>query len=344
MKGPSVPAVPIRRITAKVVAEGEDAAIAARIAGPARHGVLQGIEVDFRNSQIPPDWEPYAWWYVWDGGRTRPSLLFPSEAVFGLTHLRDEMGLSDDTAEPIWLQPGDKVSVDRVETVKTDRRFDHPHDAETKLVFLKVVRADGTQELPPVPLPFYGTSRLFRGAKRSSFDSIVERAMASAAMEADNPALAMEPWVNWWEKPLAVHASSEARRALRAYWELHSSLNSVSNGKLTAHLRRLANSAALAGFLLAKAEAKKPEHMAAAIFSNGQKGADAVRRDDWRDKAQALWNEHPTDTVNSVAVRIMEGTDDEVRSIARAIKSLAPASSRTNTRKKRKPDIPAGRP
>ncbi|KAB7645553.1 hypothetical protein [Polymorphobacter fuscus] len=319
--------------------------MAAHIAGPARYGVLQGIEVDFRNSQIPPDWEPYAWWCVWDGGRTRPSLLFPNEAAFGLAHLRDAKGLADDTAEPILLQPGDKISVDRVETEKTDNRFHHPHDAETKLVFLKVVRADGTQELPPVPLPFYGTSRMLRGAKRSNFDNIVERAIASASMGADNPADAWDnPYVDWWSKPLAVHAASEAREAHRAYWELHSKLGADSGGLLMAHVRQLANSAALAGFLMAKAEAEKPERMAAPIFSAGQKGADAVRRDDWRDKARALWIEHPTATVNFVAVRIAEGTEDEVRSIARAIKSLAPASSRTNTRTKRKPDSPAGRP
>jgi hypothetical protein len=64
--------------------------------------------------------------------------------------------------------------------------------------------------------------------------------------------------------------------------------------------------------------------VALAADRNRQLGTASVTRFDWREKADAIWAEHPTYSPTRVSNLIAEGTDDDPRSIYRAIKSRKP--------------------
>src|SRR4051812_44923030 len=108
-----------KRITERQIQEGVEGEAAALIAGEARHGFLDGVEIDFRHHDLSTDWEPLPQWFVPGPPPIHAGVILPSDipaviveaarlAAAGeaelAAQLRDEMG------ELVELGQGDKVS------------------------------------------------------------------------------------------------------------------------------------------------------------------------------------------------------------------------------------------
>lgn len=318
---------PPKRVTDKEVAEGDRAATAAHIGGAGRVGDLDGVRVDFRHPELPPEeWEARPWWHVWGDPPTSAAILFPNEAAHGSEE--DLRGMKGGLCIPlVAAQPGDTITVESVVAEISDRRFDHQHDAQRRLAYLRIERPDGSLLHPPGPLAFMGITQIRHGATRESFDNIVARICAHAGRTTPYVECANGNHVgDWgWDMPLEEIARHVAADAHDAYFELLGQL--PDEGMARAYLRNVINSAALAGFLLGKVEARRPERTAAAVAEAAERGAAKVTRVDWRERAIALWKENPTWTKNRVANAIAEGTDDAPRSIIRGIEHLVPETS-----------------
>lgn len=315
----------LTRIQKKQVGAGERAAIAAEIACGGRLGVLDGVEVDFRHPELPPeDWEARPFWHVWGSPPSNAGILFPGEASHAPeAQLREfKGGLS---IPLIAVAAGDRISIESVITEIADRRFDHPHDAQKRLALLRIEKASGEVVHPPGPLMFYGTTQIRRGATRESFDHILGRICRHAGTET-----LYERGLNGyykgtdfdWDMPLEQIARHFAADAHDAFFDLQSRFPEGDLGG--AHLRNLANSAALAGFLLGKIEARKSEQVAGSVMANRDRATEKVTRVDWLAKAKAIWAEHPDWRRTRVAHMIAEGSDDDPRAIMRAIKKIDP--------------------
>lgn len=306
-----------KRITERQVAEGDDARLAALLAGELRVGTLQGVHVNLLHDQLPQgEWEAAPWWYVWPN----TGIVFPGEAKFGMAELRERKAATDE--EPaVFALEGDNITIERVEVEATDERFDHPHDREVRLAFLRIERPTGEVLRPDKPLRFFGVSHIKGAGKREAFDHIVERILRHAGVEA----LPSRTPDDLWGQPLEAVALESARQAHRAYFDLYPTLPPYEEGQARALLRIVANEAALAGFVLGKIEARKAEGMATAIMVNRERATAEVRRDDWRERAKAIWAEHPDYRRNRVTDIICdEFPDEHKRSIMRALKPLDP--------------------
>ena len=91
-------------------------------------------------------------------------------------------------------------------------------------------------------------------------------------------------------------------------------------------LSMVANSAALAGFALGKVEACKAEKIGLASHRNRQLATAKNTNHHWRDAAKEIWAKHPKWTTHRVAKQIAQG-DEDVSSVQRSIKKLAPETS-----------------
>lgn len=260
------------RITNRQVADGEDAKLAALIAGELRTGTLQGVMVDFRHSELPNgEWEASPWWYVWPN----VGLVFPEEAALEMTRLRTEKGVSEDTPA-VLACTGDRLTVERVETQLSDARFDHPHDRERRLAFLRLERPDGEVLHLDTPLPFYGTSRIREHGTREAFDHVIERIMRHAAV-GELPEYALSRVSGHvWQQPLEQAALCFAEEAHRHFFKLQTTLPEYGTplGWMRAALHSVANSAALAGFLLGKLEGREAEVRATRQIDNARMAAE----------------------------------------------------------------------
>ena len=164
-----------RRITDLSIAEGETGTVAPLIAGRQRCGVIEGVEVDFRHPDLPADdWEARPFWYVWGESPSHAGIIFPYEAAYGVAELR-KLKAIDDSVPAVFALVGDKITVESVVPKIEDRRFDHPHDAQQRLAYLRIERPSGEVRYPAGPLTFYGTSQIKNGALRETFDHIVTR-------------------------------------------------------------------------------------------------------------------------------------------------------------------------
>ena len=315
--------------------EGTGAEDAAKIAGPERHGVLEGVTVDFRHPELPLiDWEPAPHWHAWSRQHASAKIIFPVEARTGLAKLRTETGLVNYPA--VYARPGDKVSVVAVEVRDVDRRFDHPHDRQTRQARLQVERSTGEIYSPPDPMSFYGRTRIREGATRDAFDHLAARICQYAGIVQLEPASLDMSDREIWSDQLEDTAVIAATRSVDAFARLYKSLSDIDR----ALLRKVINNTAIAGFVLGKIEARKAEKIAAPVANNLRKGSVKVRRDDWTNLARAIWSEHPDWTVNAVANEIAEelGADDDPRSIRRNIEKVMPPTSKTALRRTGQPD------
>jgi hypothetical protein len=302
--------------------EGDDAELAALIGGPLRVGTFQGVHIDLRHGDIPQgEWEALPWWHVWGPTPKWAGIIFPSEASVGLKKLRAGKAWRDLPA--IYARPGDRITVAAVSVERARNSFDHPHDREVRLATLRIERATG-ETVEAGPLAFYGTGAIVGHATREAFDHMVERILGHAGFAGFSTPDERLDAGEYWGLSLEHAALKFAQSAHRDFFRLHDAMSADEAGNDRAVLRSLANDAMLAGFLLAKIEAQKPVGMATATMANRAKGTAKVTRTDWREKARAIWSEHPELRRERVANLIAEGTDDDPRSIKRAIKPLDP--------------------
>ncbi len=317
-----------RRIAEKQVGEGERNATATDIGCGSRVGNLDGVHVDFRHQDLPADdWEARPFWHVWGDSPAHAGILFPGEAASGTeAELRAEKG---GLAIPLLrVEEGDRITIESVVVEVGDRRFDHPHDVQRRSAFLRIDRRSGEVVRPHRPMMFYGRTQIRKGALRESFDHILARVCAHAGVQ--TPYIAglnghfpgFADGGHWsWDRPLEELARYETAEAHDAFFELAARLDELG----AAHLRRLINSASLAGFLLAKVEARKAEKTAAGVMLNREAATKKVTRLDWRARAQEIWAEHPDYRRTRVAKMIAEeNPDDDQSSIMRALKPIDP--------------------
>lgn len=310
-----------KRITERRLSDDETAKAAALIAGENRRGVVDGVEVDLCHPSLDPaDWEPLPQWYV--GGNS--GVVFPSE----WSHPEWPRFKEDrEILDCVELHAGDRLTVESVVPEIGDGRFDHPHDRQFQRAYLRVERPSGEILSGIGPLAFFGRTKIRNAATREAFDHILERICLHTGKplyeQGPNGSCMPDPS---WSGSLEDVARAHAAEAHDAYFRLLALL--PEQGLAPAYLRMLANDAALAGFLLGKAELRKAERTAGAILDNAARGAEKVTRTDWREKAKRLWAENPRWTTNRVATVIAQ--DDglaEVRSVSRSIRHLAPPTS-----------------
>lgn len=309
-----------RRITERRAGAGKVGGEAAALIAGSRVGIVDGVHVDFRHPELDPaEWEAAPHWYVWGLPPQNIGVIFPSEAALGVDELTRIK--SPEVSElPVFIaKPGDSLSITHVVPEIRDARFDHPHDRQTRLAYLKL-ESDGVQHALPSPLQFVGTTRIRDGATRLVFDNTVERICKLTSVHDIQAASIRLP--ERWDASLESRAIAAAVRAHSAVFQLLDETGEESFH--AARIRTLANNAVLMGFLLAKSEARRAEASAAKSAENALKGAAKVTRLDWRKKAEEIWAMDPSLKVHAVAVRIAEGTEDDVRSISRAIKKLKP--------------------
>lgn len=301
--------------------------MAAAIGGELRHGIIDGVEVDFRHPDLPAsDWEARPFWHVWASPPSHAGIIFPAEAAFGEARLRGEKQL-DDALPAIYANPGDKVTVTSVVPMIKDRRFDHPHDAQHRLAYLRIERPNGDVVDLPEPLAFYGVTQIREGALRETFDHLAARIALHAGVQGlESRQRDPFDFTRYWDRELSEIALRAAQDAHRDYFGLLDQLpEGEKGGQLRARLRSLINAASLAGFMLGKVEARKAERMGAATLRNQERAVAAVARTDWTEKAEAIWKDHPEYSRTRVAKLIAEGTDDDQRSIMRRIQSVEPS-------------------
>lgn len=322
-----------RKIARRAVGTGEASAAAAAIAGELRHGVIDGVEVDFRHPELPAqDWEARPFWHVWGQPPASAGIIFPGEASYRVAELRKLKSL-DENVPAVFARPGDRLTIASVVPKFADRRFDHLHDAQQRLACLVIKRPSGELVCPTEPLTFYGTSQIRDGALRETFDHVLSRISAQAGVAdlferspQDAPGCDFTPF---WSLSFEDMALIAAQKAHRAYFNVRAALPSddTADPKLSrAHLRSLVNNAALAGFLLAKAEARTAEKAGAGTMKNQVLASAARTNTVWRDKANAIWKAHPDWRTHRVAKHVAE-SDDDLSSVQRAIKGLAPPTS-----------------
>lgn len=305
-----------KRITTRQIGAGEDAALAVRLGGDLRVGNFQGVHIDFRHPELPiGEWEALPQWPVWGEPPVNAGIIFPSEARFGIAELRKVKAMPDQPA--VYAQPQDRITIERVEVQASERLFDHPHDREVRLAFLRIERPTGEVLRPPGPLAFFGKGRILRHATRESFDHIIERALRLAGLDGFPPRPVDYFFRKRTPEDEAIFAAAEAHGD---YFKLFERLSGDDMGR--AYLRSLANQAALMGFLVAKLEARTAERAGGGVMRNRAKATEAITRVDWHAKAKALWAEHPGWTLNRVSELIAdEDGSAETRSVARSIRA-----------------------
>lgn len=314
----------------------------------ARHGYVEGVEVDFRHPDLPPsEWEPRIGWHAWFDSPDSAGVIFPSEAKTPLREFREQRGVDAEFAA-VYVRAGDRLCIDRVVSEVAEARLDHSHDREQRCAYLQIARKSGEVEKLVKPMTFYGTTQIREGAPRHAFDHMIERLCRSSGLGRVEDFSEEKRRLGFSEYPLwdnaleviALHAAYHAHQALFYLMDMLPENGSPHDRGERLTLQMIANYTALAAFLLAKSEMQKHEAIALATLSNLERGTLKITRADWREKAKIIWRDNPRRTVNAVAREIAEGSDDDVRSISRAIKPLAPPTSPSF---KGPPDNPADR-
>ena len=316
------------RISRRAIGTSEAGERAAAIGAEERHGLIDGVEVDFRHPDLPAsDWWADPSWWVW--GYQRCGVVFPTDAERAREDREAARQEGIEVPPAHFLGDGDKITVASVVHKIGDRRFDHPHDAQIKLAYVRLHRANGEVIDLENPIPFYGRTRILQHGTREAFDQIAQRICDRLGVD-DLPrwGISSTPAGDVWEQPLDHLAGIFARDAERAFNNLlpHLPDDGAPDAKLErANLRKLINKAALAGFLLAKAEARAAEHVARGVWKNLELAQDARLRTDLIAAAQEVWGKHPTWTKNRVAEAIRG--DASLRSAIRTIERVVPVTS-----------------
>lgn len=307
-----------KRVTNRVQPDASDYRnMAALVAGELRVGTVQGVHVDFRHPQLPAgEWEAAVWWYVWPNA----GIVFPEEAKFGMERLREEKLAPDDPA--VFALVGDRISIERVEIEPGDNRFDHEHDRERRLAFLRIDRPTGETVRPDHPLAFYGVGRILKQGTREAFDHILERITRHAGTRSLPPYYLHQLPHPLWDQPLEHLALGFAEDAHRHFFKLLDTLpaDGEGNGERAA-LRMAINNAALAGFLLGKVERRELEDRAERQSENARLAAEARKDRNLLKRAATLAAEHPQWKRNQIAKELLKDfPEKEQSSINRTLK------------------------
>jgi hypothetical protein len=311
----------IRRVTDLQVQEGEEGRIAVELATTGRVGLFQGVEINFTHSDIPADeWSARPWWHVWADGEHHSGLIFPGEAS-APDFKEAKKGV---TRRAIYAKAGDRVTVGRVRQVDEVTFLHHPHDYGVRLAYLKLTRADGSIETDIGPLAFYGNTRIMSHGSREVFDNAVARI---AAIEPKGFGNLSDPPT--WKQGADHMAKYHAAAAHDLLFEMLDGLPTDDTSSYV-RLRSLVNSAMLAGFALAKHEARRAERQAAGAARGAKAGGEKTADHVARQRAQELWAEYPEETVYWVAQQICVEHSDKVQgTVERSIKKLTPPTSRS---------------
>jgi hypothetical protein len=302
--------VSVRRITKRRIGKNEFAISAALIGGELRVGTLDGVHVDFRHPQLPPDFEAPPWWPAWGAPPYNAGLVFPVAAAHGIEEIPD--------CEPVYVRAGDRISVESVETTVADARFDDPHDREARLATLKIERPNG-KTATAGPLAFFGNSRLLEGGIREAFDHMIERLLRHNGVD-EFPAEydADGGYTPLWMRPLEEIALAMARDAHGAAFELLDTL--AENDPQRSRLRRALNRTALAGFLLGKFEAREATERAERQVRVAQStGADKTPPRLLK-IAREMADANPDWTRNKLSIELEDSWERDRRSIIRTLK------------------------
>ncbi|MBP6379168.1 MAG: hypothetical protein KA312_01990 [Sphingorhabdus sp.] len=303
------------------------------------HGTVDGVAIDFRHELlVPGEWKPYPQWHVWGDGGPNISILLPEEGAHSDEELREVKGISPDF--PILrAEAGDTIFVADAQRVEQDRAFDHPHDREYRYARLVLRKPDGSTVEAPALIGFVGALSVRGAIERDVFDNVLERIRRHIGVGSlydempdyyeFNEAAKVLAEAEKAKVELSRHAQKAGKTAHHSYSTLQDYIELLPvehRTKFSAVLRVLLSSATRAGFTLAKMEAQQAERVAAAPLRNLEK-AQAARRDPRRiAEASALWAKHPRATTNWIAKNIAL-PDDDVSSVSRSIKHLAPSTS-----------------
>jgi hypothetical protein len=319
---------PIRRVTDLQVQEGEEGRIAVELATTGRVGELEGVLIDLTHPDLPPDeWWARPWWHVFGDGAHHCGLVFPGEAS---APVEDWQRSKSDVERPaIYANPGDKVTVARVQQVANVSFLHHPHDYSIRRAYLTLTRPDGSTVDDVGPLAFYGKTRIMGHGSREAFDNAIARIAELEPAGLCWPALLDASRRPTWENGPDVVAKYHAAEA---HDDLFKLLDALPPDDHTAyvHLRSLVNSAMLAGFALAKHEAHRAERQAAGAARGAKAGAEKTADTAARDMAKQLWDENPTQTAYWVAKQICAAhKDKDPNTVTRSIKHLTPPTSKS---------------
>ena len=135
------------------------------------YAMAEGVEIDLRDPAIPAEnWHSpeVSVWGIPGNPWHETAFVFPWHSIEGLSaNNRD-----------IFVEAGDRISVARVETLRTGDELEHEADREIRQVYLLLTRRDGTppsvMEDSPIPFYRYGSFLAERG-NRVSFQNIARR-------------------------------------------------------------------------------------------------------------------------------------------------------------------------
>jgi len=189
------------------------------------------------------------------------------------------------------IHAGDKIVIRKVNSKKNTEEFDHPHDSEIRLVYLRVIRADGRLESIRHPIKFSGTRSIFAKEGNIDYHDVILKRICEYFNLKDIEAF------------FQINVDTDASRAATIASFLHDDLDSFrtcleeTDVKSAQYIEarkqmQLANDSVLLGYCWARAELElkmKPLalsalRMKASSALGGSKGAETRRK-----KAEEGW-------------------------------------------------------
>ena len=179
-----------------------------------RVGTVGEVEIDLRHELTAPDeWRtgligkfdahkfflidrlsnPYLW-FPWDGVFEKSLLVKEAEEAFAdktlvMTNIPDvhvdiltetnksrfiSLYVKNQTPEEI-VKPGDKISIDYVESRPIGEIFDHIHDSEIRIAYLKITDRNFNIKRVTTPMIFRGKTRTVRRESAAAYFYMIER-------------------------------------------------------------------------------------------------------------------------------------------------------------------------
>jgi len=303
-----------RRLVKREISVGQRQKEALSVARADREGVVDGVIVDFRHPDITPgEWEAREFWHVGADDNQHSGFIFPSEVIAcehpNNSHLYD---LLADKKKLPRANAGDKLTVESVTELNSDRRFDHPHDAIVKEAYLALTRPNGEVVRPSSPLRFYGVTQLRDAPSRDVYDRIAARVLSD------------RNWPDYDEleevrarRIITPHWPSEAEmsfsdRALLAIDESERAWHQLVDEYFRddAHGRRLLRAvlsgAVRAAFFQAKHESNEAEERASTQLENLAEGSRTRKNWDWIAAGRKIASEHPDWARNRIVTGVIK--------------------------------------
>lgn len=304
--------------------------VAELITGPARQGLIDGVEIDLRESRIDAnEWEPRPWWHFASDSAGSARLAFPSDEELGVPRLDSAVDLG----------AGDRVYVGEVSTEDAGPRFLHRHDRTTLTAELVVARADGRTEKAGHKLRFFGVTELRNSPPHEAFDRMAMRANALLNLDRlnDYPL----PHFAARKKGLTDEAAYFLRAAESAFRNVARPLEQLDGEDdknrpyefwgpewWKEDLAHLLNAAVLGGYLLARSETDDLEK----TLVNRDRILDEGRiklkdYDGRRSRAREIWAKHPRYAINRVAQVIAQELGKDKASVMASLWPEVPDTS-----------------